>query len=330
MNSSHANSSPRIGLITNPHSRRNRARPGAIQAIVANHPNIHHQVTPERDAIPEALQAFARQGVNILAINGGDGTTSQVFTELFNSQLFTRLPSVILLPGGTTNMNTGDVGMQGNLQKAVRRMAAWADTGKGHIQRLNRAILRVEGSMDERTVYGMSFGAGTVIRGIEYCHNSVHTMGVRNELGPGLVTLRTIWGMARKEPYFSDPIPIRIELDDRPDTQVRDIVLITINSLQRLFLGIRPHWGSEDAPLYCTWVQKPARKVFRAFFAVLRGKPNRHVTQENGYFSHNAQKIRLWLNGSFALDGEIYQATAEHRPVTVSNGGGIEFIRIGR
>ena len=331
LNSSHpANKPPRIGLITNPHSRRNRVHLAAVQAIVANHPNIHHQVTQNSGDIQCVLQGFAEQGVDVLAINGGDGTTSQVFTELFNRKPFTRLPSVILLPGGTTNMNVGDVGLRGSLLNALRRMADWASSGKGRVQRLSRPILRVEGSLDGITRYGMSFGAGTVIRGIEYCHSSVHTMGIKNELGPGLVTLRTIWGMARKEPYFSEPTLIRIEIDGVPDPLVREVVLITINSLQRLFLGIKPHWGSEDAPLYCTWVQKPARKVFRAFFAVLRGKPNRHVTPENGYFSHNVQKIQLWLDGTFALDGELYHASKEQGPATVSSGGELEFIRIGK
>jgi hypothetical protein len=227
-------------------------------------------------------------------------------------------------------MNAGDVGLRGSLQNTLSRMADWASTGKGTIQHLSRPILRVEGSLEGITTYGMSFGAGTVIRGIEYCHSSVHTIGIKNELGPGLVTLRTIWGLARKEPYFSEPTPIRIELDGVSDPQVRRMVLITINSLQRLFLGITPYWGTEDAPLYCTWVQKPAHKVFHAFFAVLRGKPNRHVTPENGYFSHNARKIQLWLDGTFALDGEMYHASIEHGPVTVSNGGDIEFIRIGK
>jgi len=326
----HSSPPPCIGLITNPHSRRNRAHADAVQDIVANHPNIHHRVTPNGDEIPAALQEFAAQDVNILAINGGDGTISRVFTDLFRTRPFPRLPSVVLLPGGTTNMNAGDVGMRGSLQRAVHRMAAWADTGMGSVERLQRPVLRVAGALDSDAIYGMSFGAGTVIRGIEYCHNSVHTLGIKNELGPGLVTLRTIWGIARKEPMFFDPVPVRIELDGKPDPQVRELVLITINSLQRLFLGIHPHWGREDAPLYCTWVQKPARKVFRAFFAVLRGKPNRYVTQENGYFSHNAQQIQLWLDGAIALDGEIYQAAAARGPVTISNGGDLEFIRIGR
>ncbi len=331
MNSSHtANKLPCIGLITNPHSRRNRAHLATVQAIVANHPNIHHQVTQDRDDIPRVLQGFEEQGVDVLAINGGDGTTSQVFSKLFNNNPFTRLPSIILLPGGTTNMNVGDVGLRGSLQKNLHRMAGWASSGKGSIQRLSRPILRVEGSLDGKTSYGMAFGAGTVIRGIEYCHSSVHSKGIKNELGPGLVTLRTIWGMARKEPYFSDPTPMRIELDGIADPQVREVVLITINTLERLFLGIRPHWGNEDAPVYCTWVQNPARKVLRAFLAALRGKPNRYVTPENGYFSHNAHNIQLWLDGAFALDGEIYHATTEQGPVTVSDGGELEFLRIGK
>jgi len=117
LNSSHPAKPPTIGLITNPHSRRNRAHLASVEAIVANHPHIHHQVTQDGGDIPRALQDFAQQGVDVLAINGGDGTTSRVFTELFSDNPFTGYPSVILLPGGTTNMNVGDVGLRGNLLK---------------------------------------------------------------------------------------------------------------------------------------------------------------------------------------------------------------------
>ena len=331
MNTNHpANSRPTIGLISNPHSRRNRSQLAAVQGIVANHPNIHHHITQSTDEIPRVLQGFAQRGVDVLAVNGGDGTTAQVFSELLEQRPFARLPSVILLPGGTTNMNVGDVGLRGKLIGAVRRMANWAERGSDDVERLTRPILRAEGSVDGRIACGMFFGTGTIISGIEYCHNTVHSMGIIDELGPGVVTIRTIWGIARKEPYFSDPTPIRIEFDSATDTETRQVVLLLISSLERLFLGLRPYWGVENAPLHCTWVQRPTRKVFRAFASVLRGRPNRHAGQENGYFSHNAREIRLWVDGAFTLDGEIYHASTEHGPVTVSNGGDIEFIRIGR
>jgi hypothetical protein len=331
LNTNHpANSRPTIGLISNPHSRRNRSQLAAVQGIVANHPNIHHHITQSTDEIPRILQGFAQRGVDVLAVNGGDGTTAQVLSELLEQRPFARLPSVILLPGGTTNMNVGDVGLRGKLIGAVRRMANWAEQGSDDVERLTRPILRAEGSVDGRIACGMFFGTGTIIGGIEYCHNTVHSMGIIDELGPGVVTIRTIWGIARKEPYFSDPTPIRIEFDSATDTQTRQVVLLLISSLERLFLGLRPYWGIENAPLHCTWVQRPTRKVFRAFPSVLRGRPNRHAGQENGYFSHNAREIRLWIDGAFTLDGEIYHASTEHGPVTVSNGGDIEFIRIGR
>lgn len=331
MNTNHpANSRPTIGLISNPHSRRNRSQLAAVQGIVANHPNIHHHITQSADEIPHVLQGFAQRGVDVLAVNGGDGTTAQVFSELLEQRPFARLPSVILLPGGTTNMNVGDVGLRGKLIGAVRRMANWAEQGSDDVERLTRPILRAEGSVDGRIACGMFFGTGTIIGGIEYCHNTVHSIGIIDELGPGVVTIRTIWGIARKEPYFSDPTPIRIEFDSATDTQTRQVVLLLISSLERLFLGLRPYWGVENAPLHCTWVQRPTRKVFRAFPSVLRGRPNRHAGQENGYFSHNAREIRLWIDGAFTLDGEIYHGSTEHGPVTVSNGGDIEFIRIGR
>ncbi len=102
-----------------------------------------------------------------------------------------------------------------------------------------------------------------------------------------------------------------------------------VSSLDRLFLGLRPYWGTEDAPLHCTWVQKPTRKVLRAFPSVIRGKPNQHAGPGNGYFSHNASEIHLWMNGTFTLDGEMYNANTEHGPVILTNGGDIEFLRIG-
>ena len=62
---------------------------------------------------------------------------------------------------------------------------------------------------------------------------------------------------------------------------------------------------------------------------MVRGRTNRHVTPENGYFSHNASEIRLWMDGTFTLDGEIYHASREHAPIILTNGGDIEFLRIG-
>jgi hypothetical protein len=318
----------KIGLLTNPNSHRNRAQAGNIAAIVSNHPAIDHRITASAAAIGPALRAFADNGVTLLAINGGDGTTAHVFTELLEQAPFPQLPTVILLPGGTTNMNAGDVGMRGNLTKAVERLADWSDNPSRGAETTTRAVLRAEGAVDGKPAYGMFFGAGTVISGIEYCKANIHTRGIRDELAPGVVMLRTIWGIARKEPYFSDPTATRIELNGQTDARVRPVIQLIVSSLERLFLGLHPFWGLESGPLHCTWIEKPTRRVLRAFPAVVRGKPNRYVTPDNGYFSHNAEHIRLWMDGLFTLDGEMHQASREKGPVTITNGGNLDFLRI--
>lgn len=324
-----ASAPPRkIGLLSNPNSRRNRVYGEKIDTMVAHHPAIEHRVTESAAAIGPVLRAFAAGSVNVLAINGGDGTTAKVFAELLENNPFARTPDILLLPGGTTNMNAGDVGLRGNLFRAVRRMIDWLDRPESQPRRETRPVVRAAGGVDGHPAYGMFFGAGTIISGIEYCKASVHTLGIRDELGPGIVALRTLWGMARGEPYFSAPTDTRIELDDTSDERTRPMVQLIISSLERLFLGLYPFWGREPGALHCTWIEKPTRRVLRAFPSMMRGKPNRHVSAANGYFSHNADRIQLWLDGLFTLDGEMYRASREHGPVTVTNGGELNFIRL--
>lgn len=319
---------PLIGLISNPHSRRNRSQLPAVQRIVANHPAIHHAVTAGMEQIPAALREFAAKGVNVLAINGGDGTTAHVFTELFEHRPFRAPPSIIILPGGTTNMNAGDAGMTGSLVKAVQRMAQWASGDSGQARRLLRPVLRVQAGNGASPAYGMFFGAGIIIRGIEYCHSNVHTLGIRNEIGPGIALLRSLWGMLRKEPRFAAPTPMRIGLDAHPDSATKDVILLLVSSLDRLFLGMRPWWGQEEAPLHCTWLEKPAPRLLRLFPSLLRGKPGAFATPERGYCSHNAQEIRLWMDAGYTLDGEIHEARTADGPLTISSAGVLEFMRI--
>ncbi|VAW79936.1 hypothetical protein MNBD_GAMMA13-2048 [hydrothermal vent metagenome] len=285
-------------------------------------------MTYSESEISAVLKEFSALGINVLAINGGDGTTARVFTRLLADKHFINPPGIILLPGGTTNMNAGDVGLPGSLTASVQRIADWALQGEGRIEQQVRPILRIEGASDGNVAYGMFFGTGTIVNGMQYCIEKIHTRGIRDEFGPGLMVLRTLWGIARKEPYFSDPTATDICLDQNAALPGRPVIQLLVTSLQRLFLGLKPYWGREQKALHCTWIEKPTHKVMRAFPALIRGKKNRYVTPENGYCSHNVDQLQLYLDGAFAVDGEIHHASREYGPLTISNGGELEFLRI--
>jgi len=226
-----------VGLISNPRSGRNRKQLRTIERIVANHPRVHHYPTSGPDDVPAALAALAQRDMAVIAINGGDGTVARVLTHLLEDSPFERLPLIALLPGGTTNMNAGDVGLRGGLVKAVQRLCRWADDERIEARLLQRAILRVEPGGGQPAAYGMFFGAGAIIDGIEYCRARIHTKGVVNEIGPGLAMARTMWGIARGDRRFVRPVSVSVAYDDALPAPAQDTLILLASSLERLFLG---------------------------------------------------------------------------------------------
>ncbi len=320
---------PRVGLITNPHSRRNRTALAALEARVSRCDGIEHRVTRDASEIPQALREFAARDVGVVAINGGDGTTAQVFAALFENTPFEKPPTVVLLPGGTTNMNAADAGMRGRLGRAVNELCRWADGETTGERRLRRSVLRVEGALGQPALYGMFLGAGTIVRGIEYCHRHVHRVGLVDEIGPGVALLRAVWGVLRGDDAFAAPIDASIRLHGERDTRDIRLVILLATSLERLFLGMRPWWGNERGPLHCTWLQQPVKRLFRHIPGVLRGRPAASASPRNGYFSHDTASIELHMDATFTIDGELYRASRAHGPLRIGQAGELEFLKVG-
>lgn len=319
---------PRIGLISNPHSGANRKHLSRLRAIVAKHPAILHRITPSSEEIPGVLQEFNQQSINILAINGGDGTTAEVFTQLLRKHSPQSLPLFMLLPGGTTNMNVGDVGIRGNLLKAVNKLCSWLQQNRQATEIRQRPIIKVVPGNQALPVYGMFMGAGAIIQGIEYCHEKIHSRGVGNEIGPGLAMARTVWGILRRDPRFIQPVHARITLDNSSDSFEQSTLLLLVSSLERLFLGMRPWWGSEKGALHCTLIREDAVRFVRTLPSLLRGRPPRYATPAAGYRSHNINSLSLQMNGILTLDGEMYRIDENTGPASISDGGVVEFISL--
>lgn len=315
-------------MISNRSSRGNRKFLPGIESVVSGHPFIQHRITDNSAAIPGVLAEFASQPVDVLAINGGDGTAAAVLGCLLNESPFEQPPKVVLLPGGTANMSAGDVGMRGNLLRAVTRLAEWGESKHGSGQLLQRAVLCVQPGPEQPASYGMFMGAGIIMQGTEYAHREIHSRGLGDQLSLGLGLVRTVWGWLRHDPQFYQPVRLGYALDDNEPATEEDTVLLLVSTLQRLFLGIRPYWGHEPGVLRLSVIRDHPEHFLRAFPAVLRGRPNRFVTPQAGYLSHNAQHIKLYMNGSYNLDGEIFHAQRAAGPVIISNAGEITFIKI--
>ena len=315
-------------MISNRGSHGNRKLLPAIESVLSGYPLIQHRITNNSAEIHGVLTAFASQSIDVLAINGGDGTAAAVLGCLLSESPFSRPPQVVLLPGGTANMSAGDVGMRGNLLRAVTRLAEWAQGKHRNVELLQRAVLRVQPGPEQAASYGMFMGAGIIMQGTEYAHREIHSRGLGDQLSLGLGLVRTVWGWLRHDPQFYQPMRLGYALDDAAPAAEQDTVLLLVSTLQRLFLGIRPYWGQEPGALRLSLIRDHPERFLRAFPAMLRGQPNRFVHPQAGYLSHNAQQIKLYMDGSYNLDGEIFHAQRAAGPVIISNAGEITFLKI--
>jgi diacylglycerol kinase (ATP) len=314
----------RSAILTNPHSSRNRRHLPRLRAAMAKHADIRHVETASVADVPAAVESLVADGIELLGINGGDGTVHLVLSALLHASAGRPLPTLALLPGGTTNMSARDLnGGALSLQPALATLLAVA---AGHPPTTPRHLLHIHGTGAEPQL-GLCLGMGAVVRGIEYCHERIFSLGIRDEWATGVALLRAGWGIARREPVFADGVPLHISIDGEPHDTRASIFLVS--ALSELLLGIRPFWGDGSQPLRVTLVREHADRFMRNFPDLLKGRPDPHLTEAAGYLSRRGGAIDISGDCPYTIDGEIYHASTNRirvdafGPVNVIPLGGI-------
>ena len=317
---------PRIGVLINPASGGNKNGLPEIRRSIGAYPGVCHRDVRKPPEVLAALEQFAREDVNLVVVNGGDGTVQAVLTALFHHRPFENLPLLAVLQSGTTSMTARDVGFAGSAAKALDRIFRWAQTGAGTPRIIQRPVLQVRAPGHEPH-YGMFFGTAGIYQGIQYFHRNINSRGLKGELGPGLTIARFLWSASFRRSGFISPHPITVALDDRPPRRM-DCLLLLVSTLERLFLGLYPYWGDEKGALHFTALRARPRYLMQTLPSILRGRRNRHARPENGYFSHNASEIRLNLDGGFTIDGQLYTPANSREPTVVQSGATAAFLRL--
>jgi len=317
---------PRIGVLINPLSGGNRKGLSAVRKAIAAYPRVRHCDVQTPQDVLAGLVEFVRNDVNLVVVNGGDGTVQAALTALFHHRPFETLPLLAVLQSGTTSMTARDVGFAGSPVKALEKIFRWADSGQGDPLILRRPVLEVRApGHDPR--YGMFFGTAGIYQGIQYFHRNVNSRGLKGELGPGITIARFLWAASFRRSGFISSVPITIALDDEPPREL-DCLLLLVSTLERLFLGMYPYWGDEKAALHYTALRARPRHLLQTLPFILRGRKNRLARPENGYFSHNAGQIRLNLDSGFTLDGQLYTPANRREPTVVQSGAIAPFLRL--
>lgn len=295
----------RVGLLNNLRAGRSNAQVGRALDLLRRYPGVVHVETDSAKVLPEALVEFTRQEVDLLVVNGGDGTLQYTLTELLTNPDLARVRQVAPLRGGRTNMTAMDLGANRDPVAGLRGLLADLEAGRLAERRVHRPVLRVRSNRRAEEQYGMFFGMGMLRRAVQLVHRSF-SAGNQGVFGAGLVTAalvtKVLW---RPKDGILAPDKAEIRIDGKSVSDA-EFYLVCGSTLERLFLRMNPFWGRGPGGVRFTAMASRGRRLAAAAPGILRGRPRDFVTAENGYTSANAEQVELRIGEGFTIDGEIF------------------------
>ena len=319
----------RIGVIHNPRSGGNRKGLRRIRAIVDTAPGevLQREAQTPQD-VSATLSNFARREVNLIVINGGDGTVQATLTALFDQKPFETMPLIAVLPSaGTTSMIAGDIGLKGSRQKVLQKLFTWAHAQDQPATILQRPVLRVQVPNEAEPMYGMFLGAAGIYQATLYRFQHRYANDMRGELVAGAILAQFLVALYFKHHKLVSPVTITTRLNQRPAEQ-REYYAVFITTLERLFLGLRLFWGSELKPLHYFALGSRPHYFLRVAWSILRKRMSPHRNPANGYISHNVDQVHMVLDSGFNLDGQLYNPDCQRKPIVITNGGQASFLQL--
>ncbi|MCB2087785.1 MAG: diacylglycerol kinase family protein [Sphingomonadaceae bacterium] len=294
----------RYGLIYNPRSHRNKGQ----DLELADHPGLLIAQPKDRDELPAVLAEFAVQGIELLAINGGDGTVRDVLT-CGQAVFGTNWPKLAVLPKGKTNALNVDLGAP-----ADWTMAGVLEAYERGKTIAHRALAISPVDDPDAQVLGFILGAGAFTIGIR-AGQDAHRWGAFDSLAVGVTAgwgvIQALFGSDENIWRRGVGMNVRLGADRVPaphsghgDRDKREILFAS--TLERFPMGMKPFAGT-NGQIGLAIMDKPRRRLVGVLPFVVAGYRPKWLA-EAGFHQLSTDSFELELDDQFILDGEAFPA----------------------
>ncbi|MCB2060113.1 MAG: diacylglycerol kinase family protein [Novosphingobium sp.] len=300
--SSRTVSGPRVGVVRNPRSHRNRGHePEAVNAA-----NVLTVAPQTRDELATALAGFAEQGIELLVIDGGDGTVRDVLTR--GARVFgTQWPKLAVLPKGKTNALAADLGLPRKwpLADAIDALSSTRTEIRRPmiVERTDRDDIHAMGFILGGGVFNAAIDAGQV------AHRYGAFQGFAVAVTAAFGIVQALFGLGASP--WRALAPMRIATNPGDHEIPRSShggsgfrFACGMSTLGKFPLGMHP-FGKAGSGIQYLVIDAPLRRVIALVPALLMGL-DRPYLQRLGIHRGAASEIALQLGGNFILDGEAF------------------------
>lgn len=270
-----------------------------------------------RSQLAGALSEFAEEGIELLVIDGGDGTVRDVLTS-GHSIFGSRWPVIAVLPKGKTNALAIDLGVPKDwaLKDAIHAFE------NGHrVSRHPMTITAIEdmpAGTSPAQINGFILGAGAFTKAVR-AGQSAHRLGAFNSLAVATTALWALtqsvfgsranaWRRGAKMDLALGPAGARMAHSGHGDAQMRQILFAS--TLKRLPANIQPFGALVDG-LRVLVVDQVSRGTTMMLPLKALGWVNMHL-RDRGIHQLATPEFTLTIDDQFIVDGEAFPAGSYH------------------
>lgn len=310
---------PGIAVVSNPRSRQNRKDPslsGQMSFMLGARGRLAQPHT--RDELVAQARIFREEGIDVLAVNGGDGTLHVVLTALIEAYEETPLPAIAILRGGTMNTIAHGLGIKGSPGDLLSSVLVRYHTNQP-IPWAERHILKVEGG--ERPEYGFLFGNGLLSNFLEehYRHPDPSPLSAAWLLFRACVSALHNGELIRR---LSARACCRVEVDGR-SWPGDSYLTVTMGTVDDIGLGFRPFYEAlrHSGRMHIVGFACDAMGIVRCLPRVRMAMP----IDGKDIYSAVVERVVLSSDApmTFMVDGDFHPAG---QVLTVSAGPRIRFL----
>ncbi|SHK98327.1 Diacylglycerol kinase catalytic domain-containing protein [Roseovarius marisflavi] len=318
----------RIGLIVNHGSHAVEKRGAMLEAAALELPHASFLRLDDFADLNGFVRQMARDGVEKIFIEGGDGTLLAVLSAcLAPGAGFASPPEFAILPGGSTNLAARSFGFRGKTAGEItRRIAALANEVDPPERETHRA-LRIESAALPCPAIGFVLSTGSLARAMLFAQREFHDDVQRGLRTIILAIVRFVMAPGKYRDTDGGPVlrashlTVRgagVEIDG-PHT------LALVTSLPRLSLGLKPFWGTGPGSIALTHAAWPIKGFRRAIAKILLHLSGPRLAA-HGMTSYRSDRFDLIHDDPIVIDGEPV-ACAEDGKLHITTTEPLVFLR---
>jgi len=231
---------PGIGIINNPHSRKNRKNPQKMIKFGYILGDKGTSIkTEDLDEVRGVCQEFKAREIDILGINGGDGSNHVALTTLIEAYGDQPLPKIAFLRGGTMNTISNSFGIKGTPDRILFNLVEKYHLGES-FEVVERPIMKIGDK------YGFIFGNGVIHSFLDAYYGTGHPSPLTAFTTVMHGVFSAAVGGAFAKQIFKR-FRARVIVDGEP-WPYEDYAAVTGSTIEQIGLGFKPYYRCAEKP----------------------------------------------------------------------------------